>query len=556
MEKYDWKKTIKGNITRMRIVGIWPGGNESYKLDLYTLWSVLSITVLTFGHAFFQMYNLVFIFHDLQAVLGTMYVTLSELVNLLKAYLTIKNMKILKQLMVTLNSDLFQPRNEKQLIMVSPDLRFWKLVGYYFWTSITIAIFFWSTYPVFDHSIKNHRLPFLAWYPYNTNVSPNYEITYVYQVLGVTFTATTALTVDTLIAALHMYIGAQFDILCDNIRNMYEPNENIPIDFDKRLLSFMKFVSDFMNIVVAPFTSEFFALLAFLAAIIVQIFVYCWFGNLVEVKSSQIPYAVFESNWLNTPEEHKKLMIIFVERNQKPLKVMALDLFFLNLDTFMKAYFTVKNMKILKQLMVTLNSDLFQPRNEKQLIMIKPDLRFWKLVGYYFWTSITIAIFFWSTYPVFDHSIKNHRLPFLAWYPYNTNVSPYFEITYVYQVLGVTVTAVTSIAIDILIAALHMYVGAQFDILCDNLRNIFYEHCKNFCNWIIFIQFFISAMTIGITMFLLTTSSQIPYAVFESNWTNTSNEHKKLLIFFVERNQKPLKVMALDLFFLNLDTFM
>ncbi|RZC34042.1 7tm 6 domain containing protein, partial [Asbolus verrucosus] len=386
-DKYDWKDTLRTTIIRMKIVGLWPGGDDTYKFNLYALYSAFCIAAFTFGHTFFQTYNIVYIFNDLKAILGTVYVTLSEVLNLLKAYLVIKNMKILKELMITVNCDLFQPRNQKQLDRIKPDLRFWRVSSFALWSSVGTAIFFWSTYPIFDHSIKSHKLPFLAWYPYRTDISPYYEITYVYQVFGICFTAATAMSVDTLIACLHVYIGAQYDILCDDIKHLYDQTDNVLADLNKKLynivkhhreiLKFYEHSSKFSNWIifvqffisatsigitmfelttviprdppsslhtqntfffrqVTPLSSEFFAFTAFLTTITVQIFVYCWFGNIVEVKSSNIPYAVFESKWIGIPMEHKKLMVIFIERNQKPLKVMALDLFFLNLDTFMK----------------------------------------------------------------------------------------------------------------------------------------------------------------------------------------------------------------------------
>ncbi|RZC32582.1 7tm 6 domain containing protein [Asbolus verrucosus] len=130
-----------------------------------------------------------------------------------------------------------------------------------------------------------------------------------------------------------------------------------------------------------------------------------------------------------------------------------------------------------------------------------------------------------------DKSVKEHRLPFLAWYPFNEKKSPFYEITYIYQIVSISFIAMTTLSINTLIAALNMYIAAQFDILCDDLRNLrnvtdalsadfnvrlincvnhhkeilrFAEDSNKFFNWIVFLQFFISAISIGITMFQLT----------------------------------------------------
>ncbi|RZC41413.1 7tm 6 domain containing protein, partial [Asbolus verrucosus] len=366
MEKYDWKVTINNNLKRLRIVGLWPAGDEPYKRNFYSLYSGFVLIVFTFGHVFWQTCNVASTFDDLDALTGMLYVTTSEFLIAIKAYFAVKNMPILKKLMITLNCDLFQPRHPKQLDRIKSDFRIWRINSNMFWATAWMAVIFWSTYPVLDKSIKDKRLPFLAWYPYNTKVSPNYELTYVYQCFGVAFSASTSVTVDSLIAALHMYIGAQFVILCDDIRHIFDRIEGESTDFVKKLLKcvehhraileFYEHTKKFTNWIVFGqffistlalaitmfrlttinlFSTEFIAITGYLGAAAVQIFLYCWFGNEVEVKSSQIPYAVFESNWTEASMEMKKLLIIFTERNQKPLKVMAMDLFFLNLDIFM-----------------------------------------------------------------------------------------------------------------------------------------------------------------------------------------------------------------------------
>ena len=234
MEKFDWQKIIKTNILKLKIVGLWPSGNETYQFNLYTLWVILSITFLNFGHNFFQMVNMIYIFNDLHKIIQTTYVTLSEIAGLLKAYYVIRNMKTLKGLMVTLRSDLFQPKNAKQLAMIKPSFFFWRVNYFMYWMMSGGAIFFWSIYPVLDKTNNDFPLPFLAWYPWSTKMWPQYQLTYLYQIFGLLFIATTAISVDTLIAALNVYIGAQFDILCDDLKHIFD--DDTGCDLNKKLI--------------------------------------------------------------------------------------------------------------------------------------------------------------------------------------------------------------------------------------------------------------------------------------------------------------------------------
>lgn len=214
--KFDWNRVLKTNILTLKVVGLWPSG-DTYTVNFYTIWAIAIIAIFNFGHNFFQTINMVFIFDDLHAVVKTFYVTLSELLALLKAFFVIKNIKIVKHLLTKIQCQQFQPQTIKQIRLIAPGLKFWKANYILCWFMSLGAIFFWSVLPILDKSSSEYALPFLAWYPWNTKISPFYEITYTYQIFGLLCVATTAISTDALVTILNVFSGAQFDILCDNI---------------------------------------------------------------------------------------------------------------------------------------------------------------------------------------------------------------------------------------------------------------------------------------------------------------------------------------------------
>ena len=237
MKKYDWKEAIKRNIFILKIVGLWPAG-DTYSLDLYSTYSCVSILAFTCGHNFFQIVNIYFTFPDLEAIANMIFVALAEILTAMKTHRVIKNMWMLKKLIADLSEDHFQPRNLKQVGMIEASLNFWKTTSTFLWIMAGGTVFLWAAYPVLDGSVKQRRLPFLAWYPYDTTVSPFYEITYVYQIISVAFIASTTITIDTLITALNEFIGAQCDILCDNLKQ--NSVENQVNDFGELLICCIK----------------------------------------------------------------------------------------------------------------------------------------------------------------------------------------------------------------------------------------------------------------------------------------------------------------------------
>ncbi|RZB40651.1 7tm 6 domain containing protein, partial [Asbolus verrucosus] len=365
VDSFSWNQILKANILILKIVGLWPPGDGTYGFNLYTLYKIFSMLCLELCFIGAQTVKLFFILDDLQAVTGCIFVLLMEMLGLVKSYCIIRNMGMLKQLTITLSSDLFQPKNLHQKNLIQPSLNAWKSIVSALWTLCFGWLLTWMLSPIFDKSFKQYRFPFLAWYPYNTQTSPQYELTYLHQLSGIGYISMNHLTSDTLIAALNMYIGAQFDLLSDDVRNFNDGGKISPADASGKLKSYIKHhreilklaedanrfyksliffeffiggisigLSMFQLTLVVPLSSDFYSFASYTFCISTQVFLYCWFGNEIELKSSKLPYAVFESDWTELPPEVKSLLIIFILRTQRPLKMSAYGLFFLTLETY------------------------------------------------------------------------------------------------------------------------------------------------------------------------------------------------------------------------------
>ncbi|RZB41505.1 7tm 6 domain containing protein [Asbolus verrucosus] len=362
MKRFDWKQVIRVNIFISKVVGVWPPGDETYGCTFYTLYELFIVLCLQTCFIFSQTVDVISNLDNLQAVTGTIFVLLMEMLAPLKSFTLLTNMGMLKQLMTTVNSDLFQPRNSRQVSLVQPIMNAWKKTVGTFWFFTFGWLFFVSLDPIFDKTFREYRLPFGTWYPYSTKVSPQYELTYLHQFLAITSITLVNINMDAIIAALNMYIGAQLDILCDDVRhlqNSADVGENLIrcVQHHREIVKFAEFTNRFYNwmifeeffvggvsigismfqlTVVAPLSNEFYSFVSYSFAVCVQVFLYCWFGNEIEVKSNSLSYAVFESDWTSLSPEIKKELIIFLIRVQRPVKMSAFGLFYLSLETFVK----------------------------------------------------------------------------------------------------------------------------------------------------------------------------------------------------------------------------
>ncbi|CAG4965516.1 unnamed protein product [Parnassius apollo] len=90
----------------------------------------------------------------------------------------------------------------------------------------------------------------------------------------------------------------------------------------------------------------------YLTCMLTEVFILCWFGNQLIIKSLELQNAAFASPWLGTDSTDKLFIIILMERSKRPLQVTAGKIFTLSLDAYTnlinwsyKAFAVMRNMK-------------------------------------------------------------------------------------------------------------------------------------------------------------------------------------------------------------------
>lgn len=122
-----------------------------------------------------------------------------------------------------------------------------------------------------------------------------------------------------------------------------------------------------------------------------------------------------------------------------------------------------------------INSDVFQPKNLDQKKLIGNNLKQWQIIFLAAWLTAGGSCLFFMFSVLRDKS-EERKLIFLSWFPYNYEESPFYQITYIYQSISISVIAMVNTNIGLFLSALNMYTGCQFDLLCDNLRKLKYNH--------------------------------------------------------------------------------
>ncbi|XP_063925610.1 odorant receptor Or1-like [Zophobas morio] len=357
MSRFDWIATIGVNLWVLRCVGLWPEKNKLYEPNFYTFYAAFNAIVIIGGHNLSQIIKIFFVYTDLEAVTATIFVLTTNILATIKMYFFVRNLNVIKQLFRQLNEQQFQPKSADQVNLIQPSLKRWMISYTVFHTIVATNVLLWSIAPLLN---ENQKFPFVAWYPFDTENSLNYHVVYTYQVVCIWYITAANINLDSLTYALLMYIWSQCDLLCDDLSKMngeigFETKFRECVKHHKQIVRFATKSNEFFNMLifgqfatstlvlaltmfqlslVHPVSEEAFTHLSYITGISTQLLLYCWFGNEVEIKSSQIPFALYKSDWFDQPTHVKKNLLIFSVRCQNPIKITALNLFALSLRTF------------------------------------------------------------------------------------------------------------------------------------------------------------------------------------------------------------------------------
>lgn len=147
-------------------------------------------------------------------------------------------------------------------------------------------------------------------------------------------------------------------------------------------------------------------------------------------------------------------------------------LFLTHLPQLIKLCYILKHKTTLRSMMEKMNDERFQPRNSKQLKIVRRTVRISKLSLFGFIFLCGCTVFLWAMFPLIDDKM-NGMLPLKAWYPFDTKRSPMYEITYVYQIVAVMWDAAANVCFDTLASSGFMnFICMNLDILNDTLSNV------------------------------------------------------------------------------------
>ncbi|CAL1679065.1 unnamed protein product [Lasius platythorax] len=233
--------------------------------------------------------------------------------------------------------------------------------------------------------VMENQLPYRIWMPYNCNKSPIFWIISIQQIISVLFAAFISVGTETLVFGLFLQTCAQFEIFESRLRKLLANKTTKCLGYssassdNKRLiiseyihhhLSIYKyaktvniifnqvlFVQFFCSILVLCTSvyylsvhiteSESATLIIYTFGMFVQIYIYCWSGNEVILRSQTVGDAVYHMDWPLLSVSEKKDLLMIMIRSTIPIKFTSSFFITLSLQSYssiLKTSYSVFNL--------------------------------------------------------------------------------------------------------------------------------------------------------------------------------------------------------------------
>ncbi|CAK9833705.1 Odorant receptor 13a [Anthophora retusa] len=352
----DLKYVYSWNHYTMRFMGIWPEERKWNKPSSYL--ALIPILMMLLFVCAPQTVNLSLIWGDFNLVvenlsMGNITITIS----VLKTFAFWINGRPLKSLLKCMADDwsrMTKGDDRDTMINIAKMIRKNVIRSTVLCHTVVITYIFLR---YFTMKYSNNRLLFRAYFPYDTDVSPNYEFTVAAQIVAAFYASTTYTAVDTFIVMLILHVCGQLSNLkselsklqaCDNVtlqtklvkivqKHVYLNRfaETIESCFNMMLLIQMlgctiqlcfQCFQAIMSIdgeIDEYFILQIIFLLLYVIYVMLQLFLYCYVGERLSVESVEIANAAYNTEWYNLSPRNARLLIIIIRRARLPLQITA-----------------------------------------------------------------------------------------------------------------------------------------------------------------------------------------------------------------------------------------
>ncbi|CAL7950605.1 unnamed protein product [Xylocopa violacea] len=205
---------------------------------------------------------------------------------------------------------------------------------------------------------ETNSLPYRLWLPYNYTSLCAYTFVYVQEVMSLLIGATSHAAADSLIWGLLMYTYNQIEIFECRLKRI-ERNEKeivkLCVRYHNHIYRFAEILNDEFKMLMFGQTAMSIMMicirlyiltgmkltpdrvleaLCFTFAVLTQIYIFCWYGNEVKLKSLAIPDMIFDIDWTMLDRNMKRDLLMIMMRAMSPIEMTSGHVVTMTLKSF------------------------------------------------------------------------------------------------------------------------------------------------------------------------------------------------------------------------------
>ncbi|XP_018403368.1 PREDICTED: odorant receptor 46a-like [Cyphomyrmex costatus] len=207
------------------------------------------------------------------------------------------------------------------------------------------------------------NLTYKAWVPFDCTLPITFLFVFTHQMIGMSICAAVNVACDSLVSGLLQEICCQFEILeyrltkilhekhilrdCVRHHNrIYEFAKIIALQFAVSMLVVCANLYKLAAISLLMINGSLIVLILYTACMLSQIFIYCWFGNELKLKSTRVANSIYNMKWQQLDNKSTKALLLIMRRSMIPIEFNSAIVITLNLDSFvslLKASYSAYN---------------------------------------------------------------------------------------------------------------------------------------------------------------------------------------------------------------------
>ncbi|XP_072753949.1 odorant receptor 13a-like [Anoplolepis gracilipes] len=350
----------------LRLFGVWPDPDASLNIFRSNIRFIIVTCILSFYVIVPQLTNTFCAWGNVDRMVTHIASANYSIMALCKLFATWYHGKKIQTLMTSVMTDWINSTNGRERNTMLRLARRGRSLSSRYYIILIITLLFYMCFNLVKFyrniHLSQRSLVYSFVYPYNSQKSPNYEITFAIQLSGGICTGLINCTVDSFISILLLHICAQLINLRMTLNNLVDELANKLISIPKfkegigavavrhnHLIRNAKTIDNCYSLVllvhmlaatfqlcfqtfqvytiitdklnVSAFKTAF--LTSYIALVLSQLYIYCYSAERLITESTNMAYGVFECKWYNIPAKDAKDLMLIVYRSTIPLKLTA-----------------------------------------------------------------------------------------------------------------------------------------------------------------------------------------------------------------------------------------